>query len=191
MLYQLLSSAGRVLSLLLCLYHLTLRSRSEPIRRLSKARFLVHAQCGVPGIRLLRHSWCGQSMDWYPRFQTFIMDGDRLGKSITATLKCIPGGGSTTIAPLYFFPFMMAVVAVLPFLARMSSAFGISMFLLLCSRCMKLRIHRDTPWRLTSSLGMLLILARTRISFIGNSSSKLVSLKVISESRKQYCASSV
>ena len=85
----------------------------------------------------------------------------------------------------------MAVVAVLPFLASMSSAFGISMFRFLCSRCMKFRIHRDTPWRLTSSIGMLLILASTRISFIGNSSSKLVSLKVISESLRQYRASSV
>src|SRR3989304_2054273 len=191
MLYQLLKSAGKVLSLDLCLYHRTRKSRSEPIRRLSRARFFVHAQCGVPGIRLLRHSWCGQSMDWYPRFQTFIMDGYRLGKSITATLKCTPGVGSTTMAPWYFLPFMMAVVEVLPFLASMSSALGMSMFLFLCSRCMKFLIHRDTPWRLTSSMGMLLILAKTRISFMANSSSKLVSLKAISESLRQYWASSV
>src|SRR3990172_6480887 len=176
MLYQLLKSAGKVLSLLLCLYHRTRKSRSDPMSRLSRARFFVHAQCGVPGIRLLRHSWCGQSMDWYPRFQTFIMDGYRLGKSITATLKCTPGVGSTTIAPLYFFPFMIAVVAVLPFLARMSSEFGMSMLRLRCSRCMKLRIHRLTPCRLTSSMGMLLMRARTRISFMAESSSKLVSL---------------
>ena len=54
------------------------------------------------------------------------MEGYRLGKSITATLKCTPGVGSTTMAPLYFLPFMTAVVLVLPFLVRMSSAFGMS-----------------------------------------------------------------
>ena len=53
-----------------------------------------------------------------------IIEGYRLGKSITATLKCTPGVGSTTMAPLYFLPLMTAVEVVLPFLVRMSSAFG-------------------------------------------------------------------
>ncbi len=51
------------------------------------------------------------------------MDGYRLGKSMTATLKWTPGVGSTTMAPLYFLPFMMAVVAVLPFLCE--NVFGV------------------------------------------------------------------
>src|SRR5512135_3457106 len=183
--YQLLSSGGKDLSLLLDLYHRTRKSRNEPISKLSSARCLVHTQCGVSGTLLLRHSGCGHRMLWYPRFQTLMIDGYRLGKSITATLKCTPGVGSTTIAPLYFLPLMIAVVAVLPFLAKMSSEFGINMFRCLCSRCMKLRIHRLTPCRLTSSMGMLLIRARTRMSFMAESSSKLVSLYAISLSRKQ------
>ncbi len=47
-----------------------------------------------------------------------MIDGYRLGKSMTATLKCTPGVGSTTMAPLYFLPFIMAVVEVLPFFVK-------------------------------------------------------------------------
>ena len=93
-----------------------------------------------------------------------MIEGYRLGKSMTATLKCTPGVGSTTMAPLYFLPLITAVVVVLPFLVRMSSAFGISMFRLRCSRCIKLRIQRLTPWRLTSSMGMLLIRGKNQAS---------------------------
>ena len=109
-------------------------------------------------------------MDWYPRFQTLIIDGYRLGKSITATLKCTPGVGSTTMAPLYFLPLITAVVVVLPFFVKYVFSVGdenVSFSVLAMHEVAYPSADSLSAYVFHGHAG---ILARTNINFIAESS---------------------
>ncbi|WP_337863795.1 hypothetical protein [Nitrososphaera sp.] len=78
------------------------------------------------------HSGCTQFIVSYDRLCTLMMLGYRLAKSSTTTLKWMPGVGSTTSPPLYFFSFMTAAVEAVPLLSS-SSPLGMSSLRCLCS----------------------------------------------------------
>src|SRR5437879_13151614 len=71
-----------------------------------------------------------------------MIEGYSDAKSRTATWKCTPGVGSTTIPPLYFLPLITAVVLVEPFDSVISSYLG-----MIASKPMFSEEHAHDPSR--------------------------------------------